>query len=548
MDSDSFPATKWAASGTTYLILIQVFSRGLTFLANQVLLRYLSPGILGVATQIDLYAVTALYFSRESIRVALQRLPASPKGPDQSDSDKSADVESRRYRNEIQTVVNISYLSVAIGGPLIYILGTFYTRFAHQDVLNVPYFASGLQIAGFACFVELLTEPCFAIVQRKMLFRTRAIVETTAAVAKSLTTCGISIWASRNGTDLGVIPFAVGQMAYAFTLLCAYLPAVGSHSKRDGFSIFPLMISRGKTKYFLNLFSAPLLSLSANIYAQSVVKHILTQGDSMALAAFSSLEDQGMYALASNYGSLAARILFQPIEESSRNMFGRFLAPTKSKTASPDSLEMAKAYLGAILRAYGILSILICALGPTMIPELLKIIIGSRWSSPGLQNLLSNYCYYVPLLAFNGITEAFVASTATHSELRKQAVWMGACSAGFIMATYLFLTVGQWGANGIIWANSMNLIMRIAWSSWFIIEYFRKLGGDKFSITETLPNRETFAVGVLAYATMLGLRPSASLGFWDIIKSGIVAGSFAVLILFLERKYLLQQYIKIRAA
>ncbi|KAK2800335.1 hypothetical protein FQN50_008151 [Emmonsiellopsis sp. PD_5] len=452
MDSDSLPTTKLAASGTTYLILIQVFSRGLTFLANQVLLRYLSPGILGVATQIDLYAVTALYFSRESIRVALQRLPASPKGPDQRDSDKSADLETRRYRNEIQTVVNISYLSVAIGGPLIYILGTFYTRFAHQDVLDVPYFASGLQIAG------------------------------------------------------------------------------------------------EKTKYFLNLFSAPLLSLSANIYAQSVVKHILTQGDSMALAAFSSLEDQGMYALASNYGSLVARILFQPIEESSRNMFGRLLAPTKTKTASPVSLEMAKTYLCAILRAYGILSILICALGPTMVPELLKIVIGSRWSSPGLQNLLSNYCYYIPLLAFNGITEAFVASTATHSELRKQAVWMGACSAGFIMATYLFLTVGQWGANGIIWANSMNLIMRIAWSSWFIVKYFRNPEGGKFSITETLPNRETFAVGVLAYATMLGLRPSVSLGFWDIIKLGIVTGLFAVLILFLERKYLLQQYIKIRAA
>ncbi|PGH30506.1 oligosaccharidyl-lipid flippase [[Emmonsia] crescens] len=522
------------ALGTTYLILIQVVSRSLTFLANQVLLRYLSPGILGVATQLELYAVTTLYFSRESIRVALQRQPTSPQRSssasttERTDSEKPEESESCSYQEDTQAVVNLSYLAVALGGPLIYLLGIFYTRFAHQDVLRVPFFESSLKVSGLACFLELLTEPCFAVVQHRMLYKTRAMVETTAAVMKALTTCGISIWAARSGRDIGVLPFAVGQIAYAFTLLSAYFLTVGSYSKRGGFSVFPLpILYREKTKYYLNLFSTPLVFLSINIYAQSVVKHILTQGDSMALAAFSTLEEQGLYALASNYGSLVARIIFQPIEESSRNMLGKLLATSKTEPTAPESLKLAKSYLCCILHAYGIFSIMICALGPTIVPELLKLLIGSQWSFPGIHGLLSNYCYYIPLLAFNGITEAFVASTATHPELRQQAGWMGACSAGFITAAYLFLRIGKLGASGIIWANLMNLTLRIVWSCWFIKKYFRDRKDD-LRITEALPNYGSVAIGVLAYAVMWGLQPGPESGLWDIFKILIVGGMFAV--------------------
>lgn len=37
---------------------------------------------------------------------------------------------------------------------------------------------------------------------------------------------------------------------------------------------------------------------------QSVVKHVLTEGDKFILSWFSPLQDQGGYALAVNYGAL----------------------------------------------------------------------------------------------------------------------------------------------------------------------------------------------------------------------------------------------------
>src|ERR1700742_4140497 len=94
-----------SAKGASYLILFQVASRGFTFLVNQVLLRFLSPEVLGLSAQLDLYSITVLFFSRKSIRVACQR-----------------------QTNSAQTVVNLAYIPITLGVPLAYSLALLYTR------------------------------------------------------------------------------------------------------------------------------------------------------------------------------------------------------------------------------------------------------------------------------------------------------------------------------------------------------------------------------------------------------------------------------------
>ena len=46
-----------------------------------------------------------------------------------------------------------------------------------------------------------------------------------------------------------------------------------------------------------------LLNLSIAMTGQSVVKHFLTEGDKFLVSRLSPLEDQGGYAIASNYGA-----------------------------------------------------------------------------------------------------------------------------------------------------------------------------------------------------------------------------------------------------
>ena len=192
------------------------------------------------------------------------------------------------------------------------------------------------------------------------------------------------------------------------------------------------------------------------------------------LAAMSSLEDQGIYSLASNYGGLIARIVFQPIEESSRNLFSTLLPYNESRRQDTEAVRIAKSHLVDILQVYGILSAIAVPLVPAIVPLVLHTLGGHRWSSAKVDSLLSLYCYYIPFLAFNGITEAFVSSAAEPSELRRQTGWMGGFSACFGLAAYVFLELCGLGARGLVLANIVNMSVRTMWSYSFIASYFRR--------------------------------------------------------------------------
>jgi oligosaccharide translocation protein RFT1 len=261
-------------------------------------------------------------------------------------------------------------------------------------------------------------------------------------------------------------------------------------------------ISSDDSSYLANRFPRRLVALSTNVFFQSIVKHLLTQGDAIMLAAMTSLKDQGIYSLATNYGGLVARVLFQPIEENSRTIFSSLLNSGKPGRQYTSNISAAKAHLVDILRAYGLLSVLIFPLGPYLVPRILHILGGHRWASPEVGSLLSLYCYYIPFLAFNGITEAFVSSTASPSDLRRQACWMGVFSASFVLAAYLFLKIGSLGAHGLVCANIVNMAVRTAWSFIFLRSYFHQ-HGNSIALTEFNIQPHTWIAGALSSIIMI---------------------------------------------
>ncbi|EAW13775.1 Rft domain protein [Aspergillus clavatus NRRL 1] len=440
-----------------------------------------------------------------------------------------------------QSVVNMAYLSLGIGIPVTTLLGASYTRFASEKVSRTHFYRESVVLTSIASVLELSTEPFFAVVQHCMLYKIRAIVEMVAAFAKSITTCGIFAWASWNGYDIGILPFALGHIAYSLVLLCGYSGAIASAPSRTRFSFLLTRIKTSdKSGYIAGMFSVELVSLSANVFFQSVIKHLLTQGDTMMLAAISTLEDQGVYSLASNYGGLVARILFQPIEESSRTLFSSLLSAGEAHNLKP-----ARMHLIDVLRAYGVLSALIFPLGPVMVPQVLHAFGGRRWTIPEVDRLLSLYCLYIPFLAFNGITEAFVSSVATGSELRAQTGWMGAFSACFALAAYTFLSIGNLGARGLVYANMVNMTVRIIWSLSFIKRYFRQYE-NHMGIAEFSLSPYTYVAGSLMTAITI-----TSPGLFDRSLSGLVQGTifsalYGFFILYLERNYLKTLYFRFR--
>jgi oligosaccharide translocation protein RFT1 len=211
-------AVSASAKGASFLILLQIGSRALTFALNQILLRFLSPELLGVNVQLELYCISVLYFARESLRVALQR-----------------------RADGTQAVINMSYLAIAAGVPLSYALAELYLQ---TEVPKVPFLVQSLRVYGIAAMVELFAEPSFVAAQQKMLYKVRASAEAAATIMKTFATVGLVVWASRQGTDLGVLPFAVGQLAYAMSLLVVYTARLVLVAKSEGFSLLPRGIQR----------------------------------------------------------------------------------------------------------------------------------------------------------------------------------------------------------------------------------------------------------------------------------------------------------------
>ncbi|KAI9724739.1 MAG: hypothetical protein M1812_000014 [Candelaria pacifica] len=529
-----------SAQGAKYLILLQLGSRALTFAVNQILLRYLSPELLGISTQLELYSITVLYFARESLRVALQRQNGSNEvveekshelnGTEKQDENRdSLDGESPAGRT--QTVVNMAYLSLLLGIPLSFGLAKWYLNSASSIVLKSPGIHGSVYIYGLAAIIELFSEPAFAVVQQNMLYKTRAMAETIATVSRCLVTCGMAVWASKTEEDWGVLPFAGGQMSYAITLTIFYYLDLSKVSHKIGFSLYPrsLFSNNQTTTYHLTYISSPLLTLSTSLFIQCSTKHILTQGDSLLIATLATLSDQGAYALASNYGGLIARMLFQPIEESSRNLFAKLLTLHSNNKPNKQGVKAASEVLRDILKLYMLLSIIAAALGPTIAPLLLKIVAGERWAKTSAGDVLATYCYYIPLLAINGVTEAFISSVASNAQLYAQSMVMFGFSLGFAGAGFVFLRVLGWGAEGLVWANVVNMLVRILWSLGFIRGFLRDNEGS-LEIGHVLPRVGSIASGVGAAAALMALKKSFQGGLGDYVKSAAVAGPFLLLL------------------
>ncbi|KAL2264991.1 hypothetical protein VTJ83DRAFT_7501 [Remersonia thermophila] len=553
-----------ALRGAGILIVLQVVSRALTFIANQLLVRFLTPQLLGVATQLEVYYLSVIFFARESLRVAIQRQdPSSLSGSGASDGARRKDDNNPKQETAgvaAQAAVNLGYLALALGIPLAAFFAWLYLgSLSAATLASAPNLVVSLYIYAAAAVIELASEPAFVVMQTRLQFGTRAAAESTATFLRCAVTLASAVWgASRN---LGVLPFALGQLGYGAGLLAVYSWHGAGLSRREGFSLLPRRLGRSEDgkpgaapaapppAFILSCFYRPTLQLASSMMAQSVVKHLLTQGDTLLVSALAPPAAQGVYALANNYGGLVARLLFQPIEESSRSYFSRLLASapvagpstTASRPSGPPQVLPPPRPRRRDPRP--------AAAGP-----LLALVAGPRWAAAdGAAACLAAYAYYVPLLALNGVAEAFVASVASESEVHRQSAWMAGFSAAFGLAGFVLLSVLGWGATGLVVANAVNMACRIVWCAVFIRAYFarRGLGLD---VLEAMPAPAAVLAGAVASQLARRLAPGdapiagAREALWQLARLAGVALPFAVVVAVSERRFLYRAFETVRGS
>ncbi|KAL2162580.1 hypothetical protein VTH06DRAFT_7494 [Thermothelomyces fergusii] len=445
-----------ALRGASLLIALQVVSRAITFVANQALLRFLTAQLLGVSAQLEVYYLSVIFFARESLRVAVQRQDLSGLGDKKDDDGDDDDEDKHAGRSSAQAVVNLGYLALVLGLPLAFLFGRLYLGSLSTSTLqSAPNLVVSLYIYAAAAVLELASEPAFVVMQTRLQFGTRAAGESVATFLRCIVTLGTAAWGA--GRDLGVLPFALGQLSYGLGLLAVYTWHGAALARREGFSLLPVRISApgratvpprqppAKPVFILSYFYRPTVQLASSMMAQSVVKHVLTQGDTFLVSILSSPTDQGVYALANNYGGLVARLVFQPIEESCRSYFGRLLAAADAAAEG------------------------------------------------------------------TGAPPAFVAAAATAAEVRRQGAWMGAFSAAFAAAAVVFLRGLRWGAAGLVAANAVNMACRIAWCARFVRRYFARRA-LRLDLLDLLPAPASLLAAAVASQLVRNLVPAPPSG------------------------------------
>jgi len=194
-----------------------------------------------------------------------------------------------------------------------------------------------------------------------------------------------------------------------------------------------------------------------------------------------------------------ARIIFQPIEETSRLYFSKLLSSASPKTAKPKdedgdhdtvreaSLDNASKILSSLLLLFAHLLLLLVTFGPPYLSIATTLLLPPRFQSTSAPSILRGYVLYIPMMAFNGILEAFFASTSTPSELKNQSRWMVGFSITFAFAAYLFNQLG-FGDSGLVYANVLNLFLRVVYCWTFAKRYFGERGVG-FGLDAVVPPR-----------------------------------------------------------
>ncbi|RXK36720.1 hypothetical protein M231_06027 [Tremella mesenterica] len=379
------------------LVLLQLGSRLLTFILNQSLIRICPPEVLGTASiQFDLLTSSIEFLSREGIRNALLR---------------SKPTSNATQNRQDATLARAPF---RLGLIISSLLCGIYIYSAPKETAGQNYFFVSLGMYLVGSMMELLVEPLAirALRENPPRMRVRVQAQGGMAIVKATVTV-ISIVVL--GGDRALLGFAMGQLAGQVWLAGRY---ISEYRLRLSELIWESK-KEGEKRY-----DSEAWKLAVANTRQGMMKQLLTESDRIAVSRICPLEDQGGYAVAMNYGSLIARIIFQPLEET-------LLLYFSSSLNSPSTLPL----LILSLRFSTHLFLLILTFLPPLYPTILPLLLPKRYLLTSAPKTLETYLlWYIPLLSLNGVLESFHSASASPIQVSKQAKWMIGSSFIFIIS------------------------------------------------------------------------------------------------------------------
>jgi hypothetical protein len=236
--------------------------------------------------------------------------------------------------------------------------------------------------------------------------------------------------------------FGWGQVAYATVLLAVYVFMGGGRARRQ-------LMAADEDR------AAVPWSLLGAFQAQGVVKHVLTEGDRLVLWSFGSETQRGVFAAAANYGSLAARLLFAPVEDGARTLFARLLLVADADRAA---VRRVTQIFSLLVRVVILVGLFVAALGPHLALPVADLLLGPAWVAQNVHHALAAFAIYVPLLAINGIAEALASAVSDAQHVSYSFSWLLVC--GVVSAVLAVLALPRAGIPGLVFSMACNMALR----------------------------------------------------------------------------------------
>ncbi|KAL8212391.1 UNVERIFIED_CONTAM: Oligosaccharide translocation protein rft1, partial [Gekko kuhli] len=328
--------------------LLQIFFRLITFGLNAFTLRYVSKEIIGlVNVRLTLLYSTVVFLAREAFRRAC--------------------LSGSTRRNWTKTF-NLLWLTVPLGVCWSIFLGWIWLDILEiPDGDAVPHYQFGVIAFGLSAVVELLGEPFWVLAQVHLFVKLKVIAESLSVICKCILTVILVVLYPRWGLYI----FSLAQLVYTSILVLCYVAYfmnfLGSpEATKKSFPVTRMKSVLPTLVHNEELVNWKEARLTWSFFKQSFLKQILTEGERYVMTFLNVLNfgDQGMYDIVNNLGSLTARFVFLPIEESFYVYFAKVLERGKDiKLQKQDDISMAAAVLELLLKLVLLIGLTITVFG-----------------------------------------------------------------------------------------------------------------------------------------------------------------------------------------
>lgn len=466
-----------------FIAMATVLQKLLLFVLNQTILANTSPELLGkVSIQLELWLSTSLFLSREGVRLACLRYPLKT---------------GEQVQNLLSTSLLPSFAVLLVSGTF-FLLRLLWWKIPIWEESNQL-----LVLYSLAAWIESLSEPCYNLFQNQLYVTARLTGETLSLLGKSIATFIFLTY-----FNCGIYSFAFAQVLYAAvyscSLFCYWTTFLRTKQNEEKESQLFLQVSS-----FLQVgaFDRSLILSSLQITISSVFKHFITEADKIVLTMTCTAREQGVYALTNNYGSLIARMIYLPMEDSSRMSFAKLAADSRQVNGelSIEGLLELRQLLVQMLQLALFVGTTIATFGPPFVHVLFEIILSSQWKDSDASRALAIFCYYLLLMGVNGIAEAFVQSAAPAKDFFWLNVGLLLSSGTFVLTAWT--TVTTHGTIAIVFANILAVLLRLIWNFLYIDRFFRnsKING-KTLVLDVIPSLYWAVLPLITHALLFAVR------------------------------------------